>query len=67
MTKVLEKAVDAAAKLPAKEQKRVAGLLLEEIARTELLVKIERAERDIAAGRVFTMEQARARMKRWLK
>ena len=67
MTKTLEKAVGAAAKLPPKQQKRVASFLMEEVARTELLVKIERAERDIAAGRVLTMEEARERMKRWLK
>jgi hypothetical protein len=67
MTKTLEKAVDAASKLPPKQQKRVASLLMEEVVRTELLAKIDRAERDIAAGRVLTMEQARARMKRWLK
>jgi len=67
MTKTLEKAVDAAAKLPPKEQNRVASYLMEEVARTELLSKIERAERDLAAGRVLTMEQARQRMKRWLK
>jgi hypothetical protein len=67
MTKVLEKAVIAAAKLPPKQQKQVASFLMEEVARTELLAKIERAERDIAAGRVLTMEQARGRMKRWLK
>jgi hypothetical protein len=67
MTKILEKAVGAAAKLPAKQQKRVANFLMEEVARTELLAKIERAEREIAAGRVLTMQQARERMKRWLR
>ena len=67
MTKTLEKAVEAAAKLPPKQQQQIASFLMEEVARTELLAKIERAERDIDAGRVLTMEQARVRMKRWLR
>lgn len=67
MTKTLERAVDAAAKLPPKQQKQIASFLMEEVARTELMAKLERAEREIASGKLLTTEQARERMKRWLK
>ena len=67
MTKTLERAVSAAASLPASQQKQVAAFLMEEVMRTEMLAKIERAEKDIAAGRVFPQEQAKERLKKWLK
>ena len=67
MTKTLERAVSAAASLPASQQKQVAAFLMEEVMRTEMLAKMERAEKDIAAGRVFTQGQARERLKKWLK
>ena len=67
MTKTLEKAVSAAERLPSKLQNQVAGFLMEEVTRTELLSKIERAERDIHAGRVVSNQEARKRLGRWLK
>ena len=67
MIKTLEKAVSAAASLPVSQQKQVAAFLMEEVMRTEMLAKLERAEKDIAAGRVCTQEQAKERMKKWLK
>ena len=64
MTKTLERAVSAAASLPASQQKQVAAFLMEEVMRTEMLAKIARVEKDIAAGRVFTQEQAKERLKK---
>ena len=65
MTKTLGIAVNAAEKLPVKLQKRLATFLLEEVTRTELLAKIERAERDIHAGRVVSSRQARKHIGQW--
>ncbi len=67
MTKSLEKAVSAAGRLPSKLQNQVADFLMEEVTRTELLSKIERAEGDIHAGRVVSNQEARKRLGRWLK
>lgn len=67
MTKTLERAVSAAASLPASQQKQVAAFLMEEVMRTEMLAKIERAEKDIEIGRLFSQEQAKERLKKWLK
>ena len=65
MTKTLETTVNAAEKLPVKLQNQVAGFLMEEVTRTELLAKIERAERDIHAGRVVSNQEARKHIGRW--
>jgi hypothetical protein len=59
MTKTLDKAVCAAEELPTKLQNQVAAFLLEEVTRTELLTKIERAERDVRAGRVVSPKKRR--------
>ncbi len=67
MTKSLEKAVSAAGRLPSKLQNQVAGYLMEEVSRTELLSKLERADRDIRAGRVVSSQEAKQRLGRWLK
>lgn len=67
MTKTLEKAVSAAERLPSKLQNQVAGFLMEEVTRTELLAKVERADRDIRAGRVVSNQEAKKRLGRWLK
>ena len=67
MTKTLERAVNAAASLPVGQQKQVAAFLMEEVMRAEMVAKLERAEKDIAAGRVFTPVQAKERLKKWLK
>lgn len=65
MTKTLEIAVNAAEKLPIKLQNQVANFLMEEVTRTELLAKIERAERDIHAGRVVSNREARKHIGQW--
>ena len=65
MTKTLEIAVNAAEKLPIKLQNQVASFLMEEVTRTELLAKIERAERDIHAGRVVSNRQPRKHIGQW--
>ncbi len=67
MTKTLEKAVSAAERLPSRLQNQVAGFLMEEVTRTELLAKMERADRDIRAGRVVSNQAAKQRLGRWLK
>ena len=67
MTKSLEKAVSAAGRLPTRLQNQVAGYLMEEVTRTELLSKLERAERDIQAGRVMSIQEAKKRLGRWLR
>ena len=59
--------MSAAASLPASQQKQVAAFLMEEVMRTEMLAKIERAEKDIEIGRLFSQEQAKERLKKWLK
>ena len=59
--------MNAAEKLPVKLQNQVAGFLMEEVTRTELLAKIERAGRDIHAGRVMSNQEAKKRLGRWLK
>jgi len=67
MTKLLEKAVEEVRSVPASKQDEVAAFIFEEVQRAKLLAGIERAEKDIAAGRVFTHAQAKVRLKKWLK
>jgi predicted transcriptional regulator len=67
MTKLLEQAVEEAKTVPENKQDEVAQFIFEEVQRAKLLAGIERAESDFAAGRVFTHEQAKERMAKWLK
>jgi predicted transcriptional regulator len=67
MTKLLEQAVEEAKTVPESKQDEVASFIFEEVQRAKMLAGIERAEQDIAAGRVFTHEQAKERMQKWLK
>jgi predicted transcriptional regulator len=67
MTKLLEKAVEEAKTIPENRQDEVAAFIFEEVQRAKLLAGIERAEKEIAAGRVFTHEQAKEQLKKWLK
>ena len=67
MTKLLEQAVEEAKTVPESRQDEVAQFIFEEVQRAKLLAGIERAELDFAAGRVFTHEQAKERMAKWLK
>ena len=66
MTKLLERAVSEARKLPVRNQNAVAACLLEEVTRARILAGLESGEAAIRAGRTVPHAEAKKRMKRWL-